>query len=197
VRGNPDRQGKDEQRGDRRADEDRPGDDPAHAQDEDRHGGDGDDDGDVHHPLDDDRAERRRPAQSLPIAEVVTAHQLTEAGRQDVVGQVADQQVRQHGPEADRRDRAQQALPADRAEEDVDDEEPERHHQPAGLGAGDDVDRRREVDRPDDEGDRERGDRDPDDAAQDRRPAQAVHPPRSGRRATSFGDRRTRSRWRR
>ena len=68
-----------------RPDEDGGRDDAPDVEDEDRHGRDRDHDHHVDDPLDDDRAEGRRPADPLAVAEVVAPDELAEARRQDVV----------------------------------------------------------------------------------------------------------------
>jgi hypothetical protein len=76
VRGDADGKGHREQGRDRRTDEHGARHDPAHAQHENRHGRDRDDDRDVHHALHDHRPERRRPTHPLAIAQVVAPDQL-------------------------------------------------------------------------------------------------------------------------
>ena len=92
--------GQRDRRGRRRAaparaepEQDRAGHHPADVQDEDRDRGDGHQDHRVHDPLDDDRAQVGAALIALAVAEVVAPDQLAEAGRQDVVGEVADEHV--------------------------------------------------------------------------------------------------------
>ena len=136
------------------------GHDPADVEDEDRESADRDDHRSVDHSLDDDRAERRGAADPLPVTEVVAADQLAEPGRQDVVGQIADQEIAKHGHRADGSDGGDEALPAGGSEQDVDRLQPDRHEQPGRDRRAQDVRGPAEVHPRQDVG--QRGDRDGD-----------------------------------
>ena len=164
--GDPEPEGDDQQRDEGEPEQDRTGHDPADAQDE--HG----DSGDRHHhhriddPLDDDRAEDRRPAHALALAERVAPVQLAEARRQDVVGEVADVRVAEHGPVGQRRDRRQEGPPASAPRTDVDEAGDQHHPDPGRRRRGQDPERRLDVDRADEDPDRDDTDRDAERAAQ-------------------------------
>src|SRR5947207_2844840 len=93
MRGEANREAHDEQPRYRQADQHRARHEPTHVQHEDRQRRERHDNGRVDDPLHDDRAQRRRPADALAVAEVVAPHQLPKARRQHVVGEVADQQI--------------------------------------------------------------------------------------------------------
>src|SRR5439155_5520874 len=83
MRDDPERQGDEEQAGDASPDEHRAGNDSSHAQDQERSRRDADDRDEIDDPLDHDRAEGGRPADSFAVAEVVASDQLAETRRED------------------------------------------------------------------------------------------------------------------
>ena len=151
---------------------------------------DGHDDRRVDDPLHDDGAERRRATDALAVPEVVAADELAEAGRQDVIGEIPDEQVLEGPVERDRRDRREQPLPAQAACAEVCQDEQDHHPEPCEVRATDVVAHLGEVDAIDDDDDRDERDRDPEEGAEGSAAGQ-----RGFRFAMSFGDRRTRSRW--
>ena len=100
MRGDPEPEHDDQQRDERQPEQDGAAHRAADAQDEDRDRGDRHDHHRVDDPLDDDRAEDRRPADAFALAERVAAVQLAEPRRQDVVGEVADVGVAEDAPVA-------------------------------------------------------------------------------------------------
>ena len=125
--GDPEPEPDDQQRDEREPEQDRAAHHPADAQDEDRERGDRHDHHGVDDPLDDDRAEHRRPADALALAQGVAPIQLAEPRRQDVVGEVADVRVAEHPPVRQRRDRREQGPPARAARPDVDGRRHQHH----------------------------------------------------------------------
>ena len=89
----------------------------------------------VQQPLDEDRHQRRRLADALPLADVVAAHQLAYAHRQQVVRHVADDDDRVQPDDADVLQVPQQPLPAQRPEQQRDQVETSRrdHQRVVGL----------------------------------------------------------------
>ena len=71
----------------------------------------------VQQPLDEDRHQRRRLADALPLADVVAAHQLADAHRQQVVRHVADDNDGVQPDDAHVLQVPQQVLPAQRPEQ--------------------------------------------------------------------------------
>ena len=96
--GDPEPEADDQQRHEGEPEQDRAAHHAADAQDEDRERRDRHDHDGVDDPLDDDRAEDRRPAHALALAQGVAPVQLAEPRRQDVVGQVADVRVAEDPP---------------------------------------------------------------------------------------------------
>src|ERR1019366_5390156 len=168
IRGDPDRQANDEQPGDRQANQDGAGDHAPNIQDEDGHGGDRHDDGGVDDPLDDDGAEGRRPADPLAVAQVVAPDELAQASRQDVVGEVANEQVAQDRAVVNALDRQDQPLPAQGPDQDVARQADEADQEPGRIGTSDDCPGPAQADLPQHDPDREDRDRQADPAPQDR-----------------------------
>ena len=137
-------------------------------------------DDEVDDALDDDRPERRRPADALPVAEVVAPDELAEPGRQDVVRQVADEQVAEHVAGTRTawigRTRRCQRSAAHPEIDAITEREPDRD--PARVGGAEDVGRLLEVDAAEDEDERDERDRGPDE-----RLAGRVRAARVGRRS--------------
>jgi len=148
-----------------------------------------DDDHGIDDPLDDDRAEDRRPTDALPFPERVAADELAKARGKDVVREVADERVPDDTRVPDARDRRQERAPPcgsrrhvqyDRDRHQGDDREVRR---PKHLDGGPDIDGPQQQIGGDD------ADGDPEDPASRRA---TTH-----RRAVSFGDGRRCKRWRR
>ena len=131
-------------------------------QDEDRERRDRDHDGRVDDPLHDDRPEGRGARHALAITDVVRPDQLPEPRRQDVVGEIPDQQVAQHPDVPDVLDRVEQALPAQGPQQHVERLEPEHRHDPDGIDASERLGGAGEVGLREDEREREDRDDDPD-----------------------------------
>ena len=107
---------------------------------------DADQDDGVDDPLDDHRAESRAAADTFAIAQIVASHQLAEAGRQDVVGQVSDEHVAAQPSQRHGVDRGDEALPAQCSEDQIEADADDRKTKPGQLGAAHDAGRLAEVD---------------------------------------------------
>jgi len=197
-----------EEAGDARPDEDGAGNDAPDAEDKERRRRDGDDRDEIDDALDDDRSEGRRPADPLPIAEVVAPDQLAQPGRQDIVGEIADQEVAEHPRVADRGDRTEEPLPPQRPEGQGGRKEHRRQPDPAQVGMGQHVAGPSEVDATQDEPQGRDRDRCADEGAEKRSRTHLDWRRRAGGaqtaeggggvgvRAVSFGERRRPMRWR-
>ena len=172
---------------------------PRTRQDEDRDRRDRDDRDEVDDALDDDRPERRRAGDPLAVAGVVAPDQLAEPGREDVVREVADEQVRQrvrYGTGAiGARRRCQRRARTPRSTH----RKPTEDGDPAPIGGPEDArrsaarstDRRTSQSATSEIADADDGA----DAGSPGAPRQAAGGSVSGGRAVSFGLRRTPSRW--
>ncbi len=171
--------------------------DAAGAQHEHRERRDGDDHDRVDDPLDDDRAQDRRPADALAVTQRMTPIELAEPCRQDVVGEVADVRVAEDAVVGQPRDRREEGLPARPAGGDIEGRRHQHHPDPGKGCRSQDLERGLEIDRPDEDEDREDADGDPERPAEERAAADphAARQSDRRRRAASFGDRRRRSRW--
>ena len=156
-------------------------------------GGDGHDHDGVDDALDDDRAEDGGPADALALAERMAAEQLAEAGRQDVVGEIADVRVAEDPPvragrrwgRAATRQRAPRAATSRSTVTNITAIQ-------AGIAVLQDLAGRREVDRPDEEPDGDDADADAQSAPRRSAP-RLMRMPRlspTGRRAPELGGRR-------
>ena len=185
----------DEQTRQRHADEDGTDDDAADVQDQDGRGADAHKNDGVHDPFDNHRPKRRATADPLAVAQVVAPHQFSETGRKNVVGEVPNEHVAGEAPQWDRPDGRDQTLPAECPETQVGDTRRNGESQPLNPGAAEQPGGLAQVHAPEHEIDAGEGNRDSDGA-----PGQGTgKTPHCGRgfRATSFPERRTRTRCRR
>ena len=172
--------------------EDRADDHAADVQDEDCRRPDGHQDDRVHDPFHDHRAQRGAAADSLSVPQVVAPNQLAETGRQDVVGQIADEHVATQTPQGHGLDRGDEGLPAQRPEEEIGGHADQRQSEPRQPGAAQKACRLAQVHAPQDQ--IEADDRDGDaDAAPGQAGSQSPHRAVGFRRA-SFRERRSRIR---
>jgi hypothetical protein len=104
----------------------------------------------------------------------VAPHQLAEPGREDVVGQVADQHVAAQTAQRHVLDGRDQDLPPQGAEEQVGQDAGHGQSQPGRAGAPQKLGRARQVDFPQDQEETGRADQDSD-PAPDEPGAQAAH----------------------
>ena len=198
VRGQRDGQHHDEDHDEAETQQDRRAECPADAQQQHGQRRDADDHRGVHDPLHDDRAKDGRAAQAFALAQGVASDEFTQARREDVVGQIADERVAEDAAVRDPADRRQQDAPARPSRADVDERRQDHHPEEARGGRSKRLADLGQIDRRNEDVEGDDADRDPERAAQqglrtDRHPLLA--PRQSGRRAASFGDRRTRSRW--
>ena len=98
----------------------------------------------------------------LALAQRVAPVQLAEPRRQDVVGEIADVRVAEDAPVRQRRDRREEGAPASTARADVDRRRHEHHGDPGRRRRPQDIERGGEVDRLDQDPDRDDADRDAD-----------------------------------
>ncbi len=160
MRDDAERQPDAQQRHEGRAQQDRARDEPADTQDQDRHGRDDHDHDGVHDALDRDRAQDRRAAQALALAQRVRADELPEARRQDVVGEVSLVGVAEDPAVGDHGDRGQQDAPSGRPGAHVDQHRHEHDADPGGGRGPEHLPRLGKVDRAQHDVDRHDADRD-------------------------------------
>ena len=139
MRGQRHRQSHAQQPRDRHTHEDRAHDDAPDVEDQDCRGTDPDQDHGIDDPLHHDGTQRRAAADALAVAQVVAPNQLAEAGRQDVVGEVADEHIGAQAAERHAADRPDQDLPAQRPEDQVRHDARDRKKQPCGPGAAEQI----------------------------------------------------------